>query len=467
VSSKRNLLIIAACALVFGLLSVYYVYTICDLSQFPEKTDFYKFYKSAGFFAEGKSIYSPVPFTPADDALDSLSEKAKATMHTLHPNLNAPFHTLFVLPLEALPFSAAFGVWSIFSLCFSLAVVGLIVYTQPFRDYERLKKGFINRRRTIDDTPIPIRTGRTLDEKIISPGRKLFNTYAADILILWIIILFYFATWVNVASGQFGLFLLGSIVLIWLSARKEKYQLAGIILGIALSVKIFLGLFLIFFAVQRRWKVLFWAITIFIFCNVISLIVFGLSAYKQYMEIVAASHLYINASWNASFSAFFTRIFGGAENIPLIELPVVAYGLAYGLSFLLIAGLLWTAWPRPRDLSRLIRFDIGYALTIAAMLLISPFGWIYYFPPLIITSLVIWNASSVLKAGWIYKFLLAGAWILSCIPIQLINSEEVAMNEPIVWFTTSGYYFYALIIFCGLLLVISHQLGKMKMDGIK
>jgi hypothetical protein len=468
VSSKRNIVIIAACAFLFGLLFAYYLYTIGDLSQFPVKTDFYKFYKSAGFFLEGKSIYSPVSFTLDDDLSDRLTPKAKAAMNTLHPNMNAPFHTLFVLPLGALPFNTAFWLWSIISLCLSLITVGLIAYIQPFSDYERIKRSSPNHHKTLADTPVRIGTGKTSveasGENQIAPCKILYKTYAADVLILWIIILLYFPTWVNIASGQFGLFLLGTIVLIWLSARKRKYQLAGIILGIAMSVKIFLGLFLVFFAVQRRSKVLFCAVTVFVFCNIISLIVFGFSDYKKYLDLIAASHLYINSSWNASLCAFFTRVFGGAENIPLIELPAVAYGLAFVLSFLLIAGLMRTAWRRPRDKSALIRFDIGFSLTIAAMLLISPFGWIYYFPALIITMLTIWHASSALGAGRLYKPLLIGAWILTCIPVHLINSEEAAMNEPIVWFTTSGYSFYALIIFCCLLFALSRKLGKMKAD---
>lgn len=314
--SRRNLLIFTVCTFIFGLLLVLYLSTINNFSQFPDKTDFYKFYKSAGFFAEGKSIYSLVPFKPSDNDQDRLSEQTKAKVNTLHPNLNAPFHTLFILPLGKLPYRTAFWIWSIFSLCLSLMAVGLIACAQPFRDYEMLKRVFV-------------------DKSVIA--------YVIYALILWIILLCYFPTWVNIASGQFGLLLLGLIVLIWLSARKEKYLLAGIILGIAMSIKIFLGLFLIFFAAQRRWRILFWALSIFIFCNVISLITFGLSTYKQHLELLSKSHLYINASWNASFSAFFTRIFGGAENIPLIELPMLAYGLASSLSFLLALLLINTS----------------------------------------------------------------------------------------------------------------------------
>jgi MFS family permease len=327
-----------------------------------------------------------------------------------------------------------------------LAAVGLIAYAKPFRDYDQNK--------LVVQTSISnrIKNGHT--------SQRLSDVFINYALILWIILLCYFPTWVNIASGQFGLFLLGSVILIWLSARKEKYLLAGVILGIAMSVKIFLGLFLIFFAAQRRWRVLFWAASIFIICNIVSLSIFGLSEYKQHLELLKESHLYINASWNASFSAFFTRIFGGAENIPFIDFPVFAYGVAYSLSFLLILLLIRTAWPQPQENSPLIRFDIGYSLTIVAMLLISPFGWMYYFPSLIIPLLVLWHASSTLKTSKLYKFLIVVAWILSCLPTQLINSEETLMDLPIVWFITSGYYFYALIIFCGLLLCISHQFSK-------
>jgi hypothetical protein len=100
--SKRNLLIFAVCTFTFGFLLINYLLMVNNFSQFPERTDFYRFYKSAGFFAEGKSIYSKIPFKPTDEYLNKLSEKARANMNTLHPNLNAPFHTLFILPLGKL-----------------------------------------------------------------------------------------------------------------------------------------------------------------------------------------------------------------------------------------------------------------------------------------------------------------------------------------------------------------------------
>jgi hypothetical protein len=470
-SSRRNFLIFGIYAFIFGSLLTFYLLTINYYSKFPEKTDFYKFYKSAGFFIEGKSIYTPVPFSPPAEYLNKLSEKARATLKTFHPNLNSPFHTLFMLPLGVMPFREAFWVWSLLSLFLGLLAVGLIEHTQPFHEYQTPIHGVALHREEV--VPAPISTGRnfggdpekhsiSLDQVQAGLSQTVLSgwldTHSVHLMLLWIILLGYYPTWVNFQTGQFGLFLIGLIGLVWLTSRKGECQLAGLILGLAISLKIFMGLFLIFFAVRQRWKILIWAMSTFIFCNLISLITFGLSAYKQHLSLIALSSLYINSTWNASFSAFFTRIFGGAENIPLIALPMVAYGLAYSLSFLLTLGLIWVAWSRPQELSPLRRFDVGFSLTIVAMFLISPFGWMYYFPALIIPLLVMWYASSALNSTKLYKVLLAAAWILSSIPTTLINSEETALNQPIIWFTSGGYYFYALIAICGLIFAISHRL---------
>lgn len=410
---NMSVLFIQVCAVV--LLIIIYVLTINLRSKKPESTDFYKFYKSAGFFLEGRNIYTPVPFTPPATYVEKLTEKGKASLTTLHPNLNSPLHTLSIMPLGMLPFRPAFWVWSCLSL---LGAYGALVY-------------------------------------VLQSSSQAKGIH--DRLNLLILLLGYFPTWANIQLGQYGLILLGLILFLWLTSRDGRYRAAGLILGIAISLKIFFGLFLLFFAVRRQWRVLAWGMSVFLVANLLGLAIFGLATYKHHLAALTLGPLYINASWNASFSGFFTRIFGGAENIPLVNMPVLAYGLAYCLSLLLILGLIWVSWPHPHKLSR-DRFDLGFSLCLVAMLLISPFGWIYYFPLLFIPAVVAWRASSKLPSRNAYKAMIAGAWILSSVPTLLINSEEMAMNEPLVWFTKAGCYFYGLLAFCFLLFMISRKL---------
>jgi hypothetical protein len=445
---------------VFGLLLALFLLTVNYFSQYPETTDFYKFYKSAIFFSEGKSIYTPVPFSPPDNYLNKLSAKARGTIKSFHPNLNAPFHTLFLVPLGILPFCTSFWIWSVLSFSLVLTGVALIVTTRTFSNYRipqyTIKdQGFSN-----FDSALKINSNYASGLISIFKDKNLLDKYAVTIISLWIITLFYYPSWINIKMGQYGFFLLGLTVFLWLSARNGKCVTSGIILGFAMSMKIFMGLFLIFFFAQRRWKVLFWALSVFFVLNILSLLILGLPSYHQHLQLITQSHLYINASWNASFLAFFTRIFGGAENIPLFFMPIAAYALSYGLSLILTLGLSWISWPRLKEPSPFVRFDIGFSLTVVAMLLISPFGWMYYFPVLLIPFLVAWNAALIADNTIFYRFLILFAWFLSSAPTTLINSEEVSMNQPIVWFTTSGYYFYALLIFSVTLISLSYKLNN-------
>jgi hypothetical protein len=163
------------------------------------------------------------------------------------------------------------------------------------------------------------------------------------------------------------------------------------------------------------------------------------------------------ASWNASFLGFFTRIFGGSENVPLVNLPTVAQTLTRMGSLLLILCLAWLAWPRSQESSP-DRFDLGFSLTITGMLLISPLGWMYYFPTLLIPAVVAWRVVRGLEARIWYQAIIILAWLLSTIPHALIPAPQ--MDSPQLWFFWAGVYFYALLLFSFILGSLSHRAKK-------
>lgn len=185
--------------------------------------------------------------------------------------------------------------------------------------------------------------------------------------------------------------------------------------------------------------------------------IFGISTYEQHIINLKIVRQFINASWNGSFMAFFTRIFGGAENIPLIMMPGLAYVLAVTFSMLLIIGIIRGAWPQSTEVS-LNHYDIGFCLTTVSMLLISPVGWMYYFPILFLPLFVIWNASASLDSTYKYRFSAIVFWMISSIPTEFIPSYFKDMDEPLLWFTSAGYYFYALFAFSIILIVISSKI---------
>jgi hypothetical protein len=407
-------------SLIFCLILGSYILMLSLRTEDPSSTDFFKFYHSAKFFVEGKSIYTPIYYGPSVGVKeDSANKNAKPTPLRVHPNLNSPLHTLTILPFAFLRFRMAFWAWSLFSLGAGFLAVLLI-------------------------------------SKLVFRPESQF----ASFLGLSVLLLFYFPALVNVIIGQYGFMVLAFAVLLWSYARDRRSLAGGIVLGLAISLKIFFAFFFIFFAARREWRLISTALISFIAVNLLGLFIFGFQNYHQYLVQHSAVWLYINASWNASILAFFTRIFGGASNVPLVYAPSLGFSIAYGLCLLLIAFVIWISTPRKYDPALGLRFDLGFSISLIAMLLISPYGWIYYFPCLILPLIIYWQVASGTKGKRVYYTSMCIIWSLSSWPTRLISSESTELNNPVVWFTSAAYYHYALFTFALILIILAIQVNK-------
>ncbi len=412
--SRRQWLVFLMLAGGFALLAPFYLSTITFYSRHPERSDFSKFYLSAQYYWKGESIYKEVPINSIIELAQQLNpgqnlelgQPSPSLRINSHPNLNPPFQTLILAPLGLLAYPAAFWIFSSLSLLAGLLGAGLIAQETETRC----------------DT-VPLWLGA------------------------WVVLLAYFGTWAAIVYGQFALFLLLACAVGWAGMRRGHERLAGAALGLGLSLKIFLGLFLIFFLVRRKWRALFWFIGVFAGLSLLSLLICGVQAFKEYQTVLRGITWYA-ASWNASFMRFFTRILGGSENLPLLDAPKWASALTHLASLLFVAGFVWLAWPQSRASSRDLD-DLAFALTIIGMLLISPLGWMYYFPVLLIPLAVAWRASGDLAPGKRYKILIIAAWVLSSIPHLLIPSAEV--NGLAMIFFWGGMYFYSLLLLAAIL----------------
>jgi hypothetical protein len=426
--NKRRFFINMILGLIFVFSLAFYYETINTFAD-PQKTgDFYKFYMSSKFYWEGKSIYSPVPKInfekPKEKGSDWLkndqSQAIQSSRDIEHANLNPPFQTLLLAPVGLIKYEQAFMIYSFISIISGLVAVLLIAHETANKKYE-----------------------------------------LSFLFIFMIIIMFYYPTLTNIIYGQLSLVLLLLIALAWIAARNGRDALGGIYLGLAMSLKIFVGLFLLFFLVRRRWRLLLWFIGTFTLLSLLPLWFFGIDTYKNYITILSSITWYA-ASWNASFLGFFTRIFGGSENVPLFNLPAVAQTLTRICSGLFILWLAWLAWPRAQE-SSLDRFDLGFSLTITGMLLISPLGWMYYFPTLLIPAVVAWRMVRRLEARIWYQAIIILAWLLSTIPHSLIPAPQ--MDSPQLWFFWAGPYFYALLLFSFILGSLAHHVKKAPYPG--
>lgn len=382
------------------LLTLAYLILIGWMAQRPVQTDFAKFYSSARLLLAGKDIYSRIE--PEQLGLEAASEAAQ-DWRGVHPNLNPPFAALLTAPLGLLSFPVAFWVWSLLSLFSGALAVRLL-------------------------------TGNGYDSEL---------NYSS-----WLLVLFgYFPTWVNFKYGQVSLFLLLALTLMLRLARADKDWRAGALFGATVGVKLFTGLFLLFFLVRHRWLLLLAAALTGLACWGAALAAADWEAYDRYREALYFV-TWQAANWNASFNGLFSRIFGGSESVPLLEGDFLSRPLASVSSVLATLTLVW-AISRGTDDSQ---FDLGFSLTIPLMLLISPLGWIYYFPLLLIPMAAAWRILPGDQRGKRLRTWLGAAWALTSLPSWFVTADLITPAS--VGFATGALHTLSLLFFTGVLVMI-------------
>jgi hypothetical protein len=409
-STKRPYQTVALAILLLVLL-VAYLLLLSSVSKLPVVWDFTIYYASARHFWEGQSLYAAVPV----DAFGTPPESISLARDTLHANLSPPPAMLLMVPLGLWSYTSAYSIWTIFSILCGLASVVCL--------------------------------GSTL-------GRG--NGRVVPTLVLGILLLAHFPTFVNVQLGQVALVLLLLLSIVWVAARGGRDTAAGIALGLALTMKLFVALLLLYFLVRRRWRLVAWSAATLLLTTTAGLLVFGLASFREYLSALETV-TWFASNWNASFLGFFTRILGGSENVPLVDVPGLAHALSYALSLVGVLGLVWLSWPRGGE-PLPAAFDLGFGLSLALMLLVSPLGWIYYLPLMLIALAGAWRVSGSLK------WALVVAWILSIIPTPVLQAVEV--NDPLSWFTWASVYFYAALAFTLALGLIMWRLRRGGASGV-
>jgi hypothetical protein len=312
------------------------------------------------------------------------------------------------------PFEVAFWVWSLLSLASGLTAMALL---------EKETRGHVSAEKR----------------------RLLFA----------IVLLAYFPTWANFQFGQLALFLLLILTAAWLLARRQRDGWAGVLLGIALSVKVFAALFGLFLLIRRRWRMLFSMGITFTLCTLIGIGLIGWESSLEYRRVVGQI-TWSGTSWNPSFLGFSTRLFGGGENVPFFYLPWMTRILASLFSVTAALAYIWVLWPCDGEESDL-RFDSGFMLTLPLILLISPLGWMYYFPILLLTFVTLWHWIPQYGFPRRWRTLLIVSFGLSTVPA--LHILPVTTIDRLIY---SEVFFLSLLLLAYLSWRVTFELGVPK-----
>ena len=388
----------------------------------PVGGDFMKFFASAQLLVQGEDIYSPVPL----GGFDFWSDPESAPGRPLHPNLNPPFATVLLAPLGTLDYYTAFMIWTLLGL--TAGVLGAYLVGRQV--------GWGGRE-----------PGDTGPGTAGPNGSRPKGSDPFTAGLLWaLLLLVYFPTFSALHFGQWTLVPFFFLVLAWLAWRRGRGGTAGALLGGLAAIKLFFGAFFLLFLARRRWRAAGAFVAAWIFCTALSAAVVGVDTLLAYPSVVSMADWH-GASWNASFLGFFSRLLGGGGvEDPLIRASSLTPVLAGGLSLLALASLFLLPGEGEESEERREAHDLVFALTIPVMLLASPFGWMYYFPFLLITLAVLWQRSRTWENPKELRQLLVLAWLLGTVPQTLITVRGIDADPRIV-FGWGGAYVYALVLF--------------------
>jgi hypothetical protein len=386
---------------------VFYLLRAKAAGGYYGNTDFYKFYQSVLFYYAGQNIYDASILKYSIDTINKWV--------TSDGNLNPPFLAYIMLPLHQWPYAKALLLWIQVSLIFNVISIILILREFP---------------------------------AVCRPIWKPLLIIAAFLL--------YMPNSGNLAYGQLSAPLLLLTTIIWLAAKHKHDNLAGIALGLAAGMKIFYGLLFIYFLISKRFRLFIIASITYGMTLLIGLWFFGSQSYLKYYQILKSVRWY-TASWNPSLLGFFSRLFSANEkNVPLIHLPHVVMPLTV-ISCSALSIFLLIAWwqlqkPTTSPQHAIDRSNLGYSLTLIAMLLLSPLGWLYYFPILVIPYLVLVQQSGYLQKGYVIHLLACVALFISTLTGNLLVTIDVKTPRQII--LNSGFPIYSLLLLLGLFIYL-------------
>lgn len=373
------------------------IYLIIFYLQFTQhfKLDFSSFYSTASALDQGQDPYQNLLPTYLH-----LPKKLPA-------NLNPPIFLLLLKSLSHFSYRYAVPIWTICSFILGLSGAAIIAKLS-------FKPAFFQK----------------------------------NAVVLFIIYLALFPTIMNTVIAQMGAILLFFVMAGYQCFLQRRDTLAGCLWGFIASIKLFPALLLLFAFRQQRYRICLIMIATVLILWLIPFYHHGFTLYSQYFQMLIRV-LWYGDNWNASFYGFLFRLFVDPnERYQSLVLIKLVY-------FILFCGIL--TWYLKKIGPSLDEQTTHYSfcLTLIMMLLLSPFGWLYYFSLLLFPLALTWQRIS---SEPLMRPQLILLWFLSFFIINL-PVDYVVATKMISFISKIGLYsvsFYGVLLLTYLVLQLQN-----------
>lgn len=340
-------------ALALGLLLIQWPMLVKSVTIPPQRDflpDFFQEYASCKNAFHGLPVYSEQELT----SRLYLEAKPGADNLVVHVNAHPPGAVLLALPFIWLDFESAFVAWNVFSLA-------LLVYS--------------------------IRL--VLRELGIGFGPACYAPALALAVTCYPIL-------GHLVHGQLNLILSTLLLGAWACDRNERPWAAGLLIGLAVTIKLFPLFLLAFFAWGRRWNVVVAGLMSAFLTTAMPVCILGKQAYVDYLFVVLPRVGWFRVAWNnISLLGFFSRLFDPLPNHPdnlwwhtraLVQSKAL---MILGFILAVVSLVSSFAWATFRLEDRTQR-DLGFGLAMICMVLLSPVAWEHYLVLLILPLALAW-----------------------------------------------------------------------------
>lgn len=310
-------------------------------------------------------------------------------------NLNPPLFLFLFSPLGHLNYEAALSTWMVMSLIMGL--LGILIV---------MKLAF---------TPSFI---------------KQYWIYLLSLSVL------FYAMLANAGIAQIGTLLLFFIMAGYLCYKHQQDTLAGVLWGLIIAIKFFPALLFFLVLNEKRYRVFVVMLFTVLVLSLVPWIAYGAAVYQYYFTMLSGMH-WCDRPWNASFAGFLFRCWEEhtikPSNLFIVQTVYIT------LFSLVLSGYWYLLKKKSANPHQAI------CLTLPLMLLLSPLGWLYYFPVLLMPLAITWQAyCQELPQHNRYFLMFLVCFFLLNLPIEYINT--LSMHS---WLDKPGVrslYFYGLLL---------------------
>lgn len=237
--------------------------------------------------------------------------------------------------------------------------------------------------------------------------------------------------------GEISLFLNLLLILSMLFYHKNKDVYAGSVLGFAANIKLFFGIFVFLYLAQKRPKALTGFIITASTLAITPIIIYGFSLYLGYFKTLSEIDWY-PVNLNASYLGMLCRIFGDANARfhSIFNLPTMTYTLYYSICTYYIYLIFNITKKLKNNAAK------SYAFVITSMLLLSPLGWYYYFPLLLLGFIDYFKSIQQRKNYLIYLF----AFLVILLVLNMPYGMQRTDTTSLLFQLTIGSYLFVCLL---------------------